>query len=288
MTTGRDVVFVQVEVGAISSASDLARAVGISDNDCLGGLVRFWHHAIRDNRRIKENSHIDTETLQAVTLQCWGRDVPAKHLEIAGFLAKDETGGWRVRGMSRYIESEEKREKMRALASRGGQASAQAKSKRTLKRTLKRTVEHSSSVPPSDSQAYRQAIGNQDGRRETGDEIRDIEKKHASRPRDELADALCASFLSETQKAYKPSKADWIQLSSLKATETPSEIAVRWTRGLRNAKSGAFPGVSTFAQLASKWNDLAIERRPLGSKQAQPEPDYFQGTGEITAEDIPF
>lgn len=169
MTTGRDVVFVQVEVGAISAASDLARAIGIPDNDCLGGLVRFWHHAIRDNRKIKENSHIDSETLEAVTLQCWGRPVPAKHLEIAGFLARDDGGLWRVRGMSRYIESEEKREKMRALASLGGQASAQAKSKRTLKRTVERTLKHSSSVALSDSQAYRQAIGNQDGRRETGD-----------------------------------------------------------------------------------------------------------------------
>lgn len=108
-------------------------------------------------------------------------------------------------------------------------------------------------------------------------------------PRNEFADLLFSAFKEEMGSPYKHSREDFIGLAAILKSETKDEVMLRWRRGLRKKKDTGY-GPSTIAQLASGkfWNDLAIERRPLGSKQAQPEPEYFQGTGEITAEDIPF
>ena len=285
MTTGRDVVFVQVEVGAISASADLARAVGMTENDALAGLIRFWHHAIRDNRKIEENSRVDGETLQIVTQQAWGRDVPAKQLEVAGFLAKEADGLWRVRGMSRYVDMEKRREHLRSIASTGGQASAskraEAHGSSQPKRTVrKRRTDGRSGVEPSSNRP-----SNEDGRRETGDVKRDTGKKPASRPQNEFAEMLFDAFKEEMGSTYKHSKEDFIGLAGILKAETKDEVMLRWRRGLRKKKDTGY-GPSTIAQLASGkfWNDLAIERKPFGGKQAQAEPASFVGHGEITSE----
>lgn len=71
-------------------------------------------------------------------------------------------------------------------------------------------------------------------------------------------DELSRVFLEETSNPYKFQKdKDPPALKGLMSYGLP-EMLARWRRGLRNAKTGAYPGVTSIAQLGSKWNDLAV------------------------------
>ena len=126
MSSGRDVIFLQVEVGAISAASDLARFHGMSEDTALAGLIRFWHALVRDNRKLKERQRLTLETLNSITFGAWGRDIHPKQLELLGFVEVDGDA-YRVRGMSRYIEAEEKRQATDDARSLGGKVAAQVR-----------------------------------------------------------------------------------------------------------------------------------------------------------------
>ena len=131
MTTGRDAIYLQVEVGAISASADLGRLVGISEDAALAGVIRFWHACIRDNRRIAEFQHVSRATLATLSMSSFGKTVEPEKLELLGFVRKADDMGevWRVRGLSRYVEMERKRAETDAARSLGGETRA-LKSKR--------------------------------------------------------------------------------------------------------------------------------------------------------------
>lgn len=82
----------------------------------------------------------------------------------------------------------------------------------------------------------------------------------------ELSDAMCEDFAQTRSGKYLWSRVDGIQLARLRKAATDAEILERWRRGLT---AHGWQQVSTVAQLAQKWNDLA--------------PSGLAGTGEIRA-----
>ena len=82
----------------------------------------------------------------------------------------------------------------------------------------------------------------------------------------ELSDAMCEDFAQSRSGKYLWSRVDGIQLTRLRKAATDAEIRERWRRGLT---AHGWQQVSTVAQLAAKWNDLA--------------PSGLAGTGEIRA-----
>lgn len=82
----------------------------------------------------------------------------------------------------------------------------------------------------------------------------------------ELSDAMCEDFAQSRSGKYLWSRVDGVQLARLRKTATDAEIRERWRRGLT---AHGWQQVSTVAQLAAKWNDLA--------------PSGLAGRGEIRA-----
>ena len=82
----------------------------------------------------------------------------------------------------------------------------------------------------------------------------------------ELSDAMCEDFAQSRSGKYLWSRVDGVQLARLRKAATDAEIRERWRRGLT---AHGWQQVSTVAQLAQKWNDLA--------------PSGLAGTGEIRA-----
>lgn len=82
----------------------------------------------------------------------------------------------------------------------------------------------------------------------------------------ELSDAMCEDFAQSRSGKYLWSRVDGMQLARLRKAATDAEIRERWRRGLT---AHGWQQVSTVAQLAQKWNDLA--------------PSGLAGTGEIRA-----
>lgn len=269
MTTGKDMVFIQVEVGAISASSDLARATGMSEDAALAGLVRFWHCCIRDHRRIEEFQHVSEESLAALVESSWGRKITPTTLELLGFIRRvDGPNPWRIRGLTRYIEAEKRRTAVFEARSNAGSASVRSRfEKYGSAQPVRRTKLEQ---PSNKTRTKPEQAPNLDGRRETGDERLDTEKKPASRPQNEFAEMLFDAFKEEMGSTYKHSKEDFIGLAGILKAETRDEVMLRWRRGLRKKRDTGY-GPATIAQLASGkfWNDLAVERQYAGTKVQQ-------------------
>lgn len=121
------------------------------------------------------------------------------------------------------------------------------------------------------------------------DEDEDVDKKKkttgsAKKPRTRdprlgpLIGRLKAAFESAIGAKYTPSDADVAMLAGLLGRGTDDEIVERWLRGLKATQFEA--KCATFAQLALRWNEIAVvrsaDRRPQGSAS-------FTGTGPLTA-----
>lgn len=90
-------------------------------------------------------------------------------------------------------------------------------------------------------------------------------------------------YLQERRASYKHGGAkDTLALKALLPIATDAEISDRWRAGLR---ASGWASCSTFAQLGSKWNDLAAPAAPvkgsvIHNQQAWgPDDDFLTGIG---------
>lgn len=284
MTTGRDAIYLQVEVGAISASADLARLVGIGENDALAGIVRFWHACIRDNRRIAEFQNVDRSTLATLTTSSFGRAIEPEKLALLGFVRRaDESGDlWRVRGLSRYVDMEKRRSDAGAARSLGGKVAA-GSAKRSAGRfaspnqltTGSTPADHR--LPPAE---HRLTTG-LDGRRETGDDRRETGEKipRAKKPRAPvdsrhapLVATLSATFYAQRKVPYGfASGRDARAVTSLLALGEPEEINRRWRLALEHV---GFPTVATLGELVTHWNHFGGQRPADITKGVAPISDF--------------
>lgn len=270
MTTGRDAIYIQVEVGAISAADDLARLIGISSDTALAGVVRFWHACIRDNRRIAEFQHVDRSTLATLTASSFGRSIEPEQLSLLGFVRKaDEAGDlWRVRGLSRYIEMEKRRSESDAARALGGETRARSSRRVGGKFTSSPPAAHqlTTSCPPADDQQNTTL----DGRRETGDvrqKTGDVKDSRAKKPRGSdspptgdhavAIERTTADFQRLKGVKYGFTGRDAKAVKELLAFATPDEISTRWCRAIQ---SPGYPSVATLSELKTHWNHFAAAK----------------------------
>lgn len=293
MTTGKDMVFIQVEVGAISASSDLARAAGMSEDSALAGLVRFWHCCIRDHRRIAEFQHVSDDALRTLVASSWGREVDIGTLELLGFIRKvDKPNQWRIRGLSRYIEAEKRRTAVFEARSNAGSASVRRRfEKYGSAQPIKRTNhEQRSNKPRTDPEQ----TPNLDVRRNTGDEIEDISKTSASSAknadsarRTSLSDALCSEYqrVKGVKYIFAGAKDSKALTRLLKMPISEPELVGLFGKGL---VASGFANTATIAELSmpeklSRLRGQDPQQNQFKSRQAKPSEGTWEQTGEVRA-----
>lgn len=227
------------------SAPAVARAAGVDPDRVLAGLVRLWHRcwSCKSDRitTIEAAGVFGGDRIEAVIAA----------LEAFGLFQKLSDAVWRVKGADRYL-------RIQAGRSAGGKAASG-----NLKRGTKRPADSRQvpGSPPADSRQVPGLSPSTEHRAPNTEQKASAAKKPAagvaSRLQD-LREALEADYAAVREGArYKHGGAkDTQALKELLPVAADEEIRGRWCHGLR-APSTAWASCSTFAQLGSKWNDLA-------------------------------
>lgn len=242
--------YLAVDLDAKTAMPKVARAAGLSVGDVAWGLMELWEHAWREKTDVASGP---------VLAGCFGGGAATTDALVAfGFLEPTQDG-YRIRGASRYLRIQEAR-------SKGGKASSG-----NLKRGPKK-ARQPGSVPGSLPAAAGDQPGSVPGSApaltaSSEQRAANSEKKLAPAPRTPReTDALVEDFKAATGAEYRWQAAkDGTAFAALRKEFSLEEIRTRWRRGL---KATGWRNVATVAQLASKWNDLAMPDAPTVAKGA--------------------
>jgi hypothetical protein len=102
--------FIQVDRGVGPKAAQLAGHLSVSYQHARGSLEIFWE-TLADRRRLanREELVLPLAEVEVLLHLAFGRPVLPEIMVALGFLEPRETAGFRIRGMSRYINSEKAR-----------------------------------------------------------------------------------------------------------------------------------------------------------------------------------
>jgi len=256
--------YLAVDLDAKTAMPKVARAAGLSVGDVAWGLMELWEHAWREKTDVATGP---------VLAGCFGGGAATTDALVAfGFLEPTQDG-YRIRGASRYLRIQEAR-------SRGGKASSG-----NLKRGPRKARQPGSalgSLPaaaggqPGSVPGSAPALTASSEQRAASSESKSTAP--ASRtPRE--TDALVEDFKAATGVEYRWQAAkDGVAFAALRKEFTLEEIRTRWRRGL---KATGWRNVATVAQLASKWNDLAMPEPAASSKAPLPPAANPHPVGEV-------
>lgn len=266
--------FIQLHRSVLQRASVLAPSLGMSTAQAIGCMVLFWME-LSDRRLLAKHIPNGKVVLEGPELarrlrMSFGHAVDVEDFIVAGLIERegnalgDGVGTWfRIRGMSRQLETEAKRLK--------------------IKRTLKNRVQ-----PPPEPQVEPQVELDIGERREArGEASKSIEPSAPEKPLEEafttvppdrrkndvwrqLINNLVADYLQLRKEKYAFQQGrDNASLKRLMEISSPEIIRARWQRGL---VLDDWRRVSNLGQLLSRWNDLADNAPPvLRGKPSEPE-----------------
>jgi hypothetical protein len=136
----------QIHRSAIALSALIGNSIGISQTDALGRLVMFWFQ-VSEPRALealisagKTAVVLPEAEARARVKMAFGPAVEVDTLVLAGALANEPGGGFRVRGMSRQLETIRGRIQRRMTSIAGGKASAAARTQKTGSAMPKRTA----------------------------------------------------------------------------------------------------------------------------------------------------
>lgn len=276
--------YTQVDRAVKPKATLLAGMIGTTPQHALGSLVEFWD-LFGDPREIEklvaEGKHevvVGREAvLEAFEAATGGKTLDPLKLVSLGLLEKRGKDLFRVRGMSRYFAPIEGRLETRRKASAGGKASVEARRKRygtaqpssgagstpgsapasaAASAPVRSGLEPPFELPfepvPNPPEV---AVSGQRSAAATGEK-----QAPASRSR-AISDTWCAVFFEMRGSKYEFTKnVDGPALARLvKKTADDTDLVAFERRVRLGIRLGAkWPGVSTLAQLDSRWNDLTV------------------------------
>lgn len=295
--------FIQLDRSAKGKAIMLAGALGVSVQHMVGSLVTFWeiNSDPRELEQLIEDGQdalvLPGDEVKARFHMASGHEVSPDLLARAGFLESVE-GGFRVRGMSRYFRTINRRVQSRTAASLGGKATA-AKLKRVNGKftaekpaggPLERPVQRKPADEPSDAPSENQPTNQPSDQAATkrgpslesrGQRLDTFKKPTADKPPkalkkppepsrpgwQALIDAMTIEFQNVRGESY-----DWHhgasrgQLKALRERHSDEDILRRWSRGLRGTYDRKVSAVEQLGN-AAKWHALATdeERKPSDS-----------------------
>ena len=272
--------FIQVDRDVSHKAALLAATWRLPFPMALGGLVAFWQSCTDADelRHLVETGKtslvLDNNSIVR-RFQTLGIDINPQHLADYGFLEPAE-GGWRVRGISRYLESIRKSIQAQAAGQIGGKRSS------SLKRNSSETTENGNSACDSlernstNIKKYKERINIQkyeeipkylkegtksavpsspEGKKPSNLSVEITQNTQAEGRFRPLQKVLCDEFERVFSRKYKWQKAkDSQALVSLIAHETDESISKLWSLGISLER---WPSVRTISQLNSRWNDLS-------------------------------
>lgn len=290
--------FAQLHRSVKPKAARLASAIGVTNQHAIGSLSEFWD-INGDPRELEElvlsgkNSVVLTPEQAVLRFRiASGKDVEPALLVELGFLEAVEEG-FRVRGMSRFIEPIRDRLAKRKAGQLGGQASVKARKAQNgtaqprsapLQTLIEQPVstpepaiEASPKQPRSSAEPQTEARPNPEKRDESLDSLKPTAVKPPKAPKkppepsrpgwQALIDAMTIEFQSVRGESY-----DWHhgasrgQLKALRERHSDEDILRRWSRGLRGTYDRKVSAVEQLGN-AAKWHALATdeERKPSDS-----------------------
>ncbi len=259
--------FIAVDLKVIEvKAPATARAADVEPDRVLGGLVRLWH--LCWSSKSDKVSEIELAGIFG------GSRIEQLIAALVGFeLLEVVEDGWRVKGADRYLRIQESR------VAGGKMAAARGNLRRG------NSSPASSQLAPSSLPAAPQLPPSLSPSTEHRTPIKDkkpVAKKFAT-PVDPRLEPLKLALVADYEtvrigERYRHSGApDTNGLKSLLPLATDEQIRSRWRDALRRTE---YPKVSTFAQLAQKWPDLAA---PSKTRLAPIDADKDYPTGVLNA-----
>ena len=136
--------FVQFHRSAQLAASQIATLLKLPVPHVVGGLVCFWF-GLADRRILAKHPDgvvLSSEEIQGRMELAFGVSaLPLRPFVLAGLLEERDGGNYRVRGMSRYLDAEAKRSKLKGTAtSKGGSGGVELRINPTEERGERKEV----------------------------------------------------------------------------------------------------------------------------------------------------
>lgn len=239
-------------------APAVSRASEVPEEVVGWGLVRLWHRCWSAKTEL-------VSRIQLAGVFGVGDRIEALIEALVGFGLLDPGGeSWRVKGADRYLRIQAGREAGGRAASRNGNLKKGSQRRPAVSQLTPSMVpasppaaaQHHLQLPPrlSPSTEHRAPTDLKDLSRAVVRDQRDMRLKA-------LTDTLAIAYATRREgEKYRHSGAkDTTALKSLLPVATDEQILDRWKVAL---DSTGWASASTFAELASKWNNLAAPSAP--------------------------